>query len=747
MKHFRASEHRAERRVGRGRGELRVLGLALAGALASCSSATSVTVSALPDDGGGFLVSPSTTGFAVRPTFGPTTVASHPPPPISGGTLLVTRDGAHAVASDPERDNLYVVDLKTHAVVVIALTAGDEPGRLVEDGAARVHVALRSGGALVTLDPVKGSIVGRRAVCAAPRGLAWDATTDLVWVACATGELVGLPAAGGAASQSLTLERDLRDVVVNAGSVAVTKFRSAEVLRVSADGTVTRRDPLPSPDSSFAAHVAWRTVAGPGGTLVAVHQAESTNSVETQMQGGYGGGGCGPGGPVGFGGGTSGGGPVPNNGLPVTSPPSPIPVFDASPVVAVEDASLSTSLDAGSAADAAVDAGAPDFVAVDTGAPVPAPLPPPPPPPGLVGGGNLPGPSSSQGCIANANGAASSQLFSAVPVSTPPMGCLPSGIVVSVLTALAPDGSVILNTEFPGVLPVDVAISPDGSNVAAVSPGNAFTSGLGSLFLFNACGLTLDSRPILEKDGTSIQPIAVAFNGPQLLVQTRQPSELRIYTANLPEVSIALSPASREDTGHDVFHTQAGGMIACASCHPEGRDDGHVWTLNNSNRRTPSLQGTIAGTAPYHWPGDEADLNTLVNDVYTIRMNGGQLPPDQMGALTGWVQTVPAPPASTSSKSSAATRGQALFERADVGCASCHSGPKFTNNKTMDVGTGGSFQVPPLVGVAWRTPLMHDGCATTIADRFGKCSTSAHGSTGTLSASDISDLIAYLETL
>ena len=128
-------------------------------------------------------------------------------------------------------------------------------------------------------------------------------------------------------------------------------------------------------------------------------------------------------------------------------------------------------------------------------------------------------------------------------------------------------------------------------------------------------------------------------------------------------------------------------------------------------------------------------------------MSGDCLGPDQMGALTGWVQTVPAPPAPASSRSSASTRGKAIFERADVGCATCHSGPKFTNNQTVDVGTGGSFQVPPLVGVGWRTPLMHDGCAATIADRFGACATAAHGSTGSLSASDISDLVAYLETL
>src|SRR5215510_5771579 len=31
-------------------------------------------------------------------------LAATPPPPISGGTLLVMRDGVHAVAADPDRD-------------------------------------------------------------------------------------------------------------------------------------------------------------------------------------------------------------------------------------------------------------------------------------------------------------------------------------------------------------------------------------------------------------------------------------------------------------------------------------------------------------------------------------------------------------------------------------------------------------------------------------------------------------------
>ena len=70
------------------------------------------------------------------------------PPPISGGTLLVTADGDHVVAADPDRDRIYVVSLATHSLLeTLALRAHDEPGRVAEDDAHRVHVALRRGGA------------------------------------------------------------------------------------------------------------------------------------------------------------------------------------------------------------------------------------------------------------------------------------------------------------------------------------------------------------------------------------------------------------------------------------------------------------------------------------------------------------------------------------------------------------------------------------------------------------------------
>jgi hypothetical protein len=59
------------------------------------------------------------------------------------------------------------------------------------------------------------------------------------------------------------------------------------------------------------------------------------------------------------------------------------------------------------------------------------------------------------------------------------------------------------------------------------------------------------------------------------------------------------------------------------------------------------------------------------------------------------------------------------------------------------------MQVPSLVGLANHPPFMHTGCAQTLRDRFTTACGGGdkHGVTSGLAASDISDLISYLETL
>ena len=199
-----------------------------------------------------------------------------------------------------------------------------------------------------------------------------------------------------------------------------------------------------------------------------------------------------------------------------------------------------------------------------------------------------------------------------------------------------------------------------------------------------------------------------------------------------------------------MFHSNSGANIACASCHPEGGEDARVWEFAGIGpRRTQTLRGHVGGTEPFHWNGELADFDALFGEVYLKRMSGPTLASDQRRAMFAWINTIPSLPQSPPSDDAAVARGKALFaDTTHAGCVTCHSGPQLSNNATVDVGTGAMFQVPRLLGVAWRAPFLHDGCAASLTDRFGSCGGGdKHGVTSSLTAAQIADLVAYLGTL
>jgi mono/diheme cytochrome c family protein len=289
-----------------------------------------------------------------------------------------------------------------------------------------------------------------------------------------------------------------------------------------------------------------------------------------------------------------------------------------------------------------------------------------------------------------------------------------------------------------------------------VSPGNTYNAGLPTLYF----GSLIDFAQSNECENSALralgtegrQPVAVAFvNETDAVVQMREPAELWVLR-NLGQYSqrIVLGGASRRDTGHDVFHSNSGAGVACASCHAEGTDDGRVWDFSTGPRRTQALHRGLLATAPFHWSGDLPDLPHLIDEVLVGRMSGPRLDAGQETVLGRWLDRLPPQAVSPPADPQAVERGRLLFQDAAVGCSSCHNGPAFTNNATVDVGTyGGPFQVPSLLGVGGRAPYLHDGCARTLRERFvPRCGGGdRHGHTSQLSEAEIGDLVAYLETL
>ena len=230
--------------------------------------------------------------------------------PRDGGTLLVTSDGKTAVAADPDRDLVSMVDLPTRTLVAqLELPTGAEPGRLVEDASGQVHVLLRRGGGIADIDVATHSLVALRQVCALPRGIAFRASDSTLLVSCMTGALVTMDtnATNREPLARVTVEgpagpvTDLRDVLVIGSNVFVTTFRSATVLPIGPDGVVvgqpialnTRVDPSAGEAprgrppgrhaQSFVPAVAWRAVVGPTGDIVVVHEGGTDRVINVSL--------------------------------------------------------------------------------------------------------------------------------------------------------------------------------------------------------------------------------------------------------------------------------------------------------------------------------------------------------------------------------------------------------------------------------------------------------------------------------
>lgn len=535
-------------------------------------------------DGGG--VSTCAGGLDNRPVTEPTAA----PPAVSGGSMLVLRDGSFVIG-DVDRQAVWLVSADFQTVRRVALAVGEEPGRIVEGPTGRVFVTLRRSSELAELDIAAGLLARRLSTCALPRGLAWREGDSRLVVACLDGALETLDPVSGARTP-LPLRgalADVRDVVVDGARLLVTSFRAAQLQAVAADGSVTLVVPTPLP--GFEPHVAWRAASRPGGGAVFVRQQHRSTPFTSTSCAAYGG------------------------------------------------------------------------FAKDTRS---------------SGGGP---------------------------------GSLAAPVVQAEVVTVAPDSTTLstaLGSGFsPVVLPVDVAVSATGRVVVA-------SAGTGSVVLLEPA--MRREVPVVSGEGAFVT--AVAFRGDSAFAFSRQPAalwEVRL-DGSVQQVAL-LDGASVASTGHELFHRATPSGLACASCHPEAGEDGHVWPFFEGVRRTPTLRGGVASTKPFHWSGDLPTMASLMSAVMGNRMRGPSLSPERTTAVEDWLEAQPALPA-PGVDVAAVARGQALFESERTACASCHTGAQGTDNRTVDVGTGEALQVPRLVELARRAPWFHDGRMPTLEVRF-----------------------------
>ncbi|MCZ2343222.1 MAG: beta-propeller fold lactonase family protein [Bacteroidales bacterium] len=343
--------------------------------------------------------------------------------------------------------------------------------------------------------------------------------------------------------------------------------------------------------------------------------------------------------------------------------------------------------------------------------------------------------------------------------------------------------------------PWEAALSPDGKKIYTLYAG---TNDM------NISAVLDDDYVEIERIGNAVtvgkhpRAIRVSPDGKEVYIYNTLDYAVAVFTgdmrrklATIPVATPAHTPEWRR--GKELFQSALQPMgsarwIACSSCHPDGLTDGRVWENPEGNRRTPSLFG-LAHTHPIHWSADRDEVQDF---EYTIRgklMKGrglvnGPLEPRKgfapgaelneklagrsadLDALALYTNAFPmrlSPHILAPGKlSPEAERGKKLFFSTATQCATCHSGPYYTDGKKdppfnlHDVGTGvhkrekmgPKFDTPTLLGVYRVAPYLHDGRAPTLRDVLTTANPKdQHGKTSHLKPGEIDDLVAFLKSL
>jgi streptogramin lyase len=328
------------------------------------------------------------------------------------------------------------------------------------------------------------------------------------------------------------------------------------------------------------------------------------------------------------------------------------------------------------------------------------------------------------------------------PSGAPPAyygGC--QGIVVTTVTTVDPGGIVASSVPFDLPAPaIDLDIGPDGA-VALALLGNEDVSQPIAVRILDPFAETDNCvQPVTLPGfvGTDAAHATAIVNGPYGIAVA--------HTApfGLNGQAVGMREDTPYDLGWDTFHRATVSRASCVGCHPEGHEDGRTWRfVKEGVRRTQDVAG-VSETAPFHWGGELATLDDLMHEVHEVRMGAvGDVAPSVTAALGAFLDRVPPYRAPSSPTPDLVATGAGLF--VSSGCDECHTEPLPTENQ--DVGSGGSFQVPRLAGVRYRVPLMHDGCAETIRERFDPACGGTDHRDGHLTEPEIDALVAYLSTL
>jgi len=341
-------------------------------------------------------------------------------------------------------------------------------------------------------------------------------------------------------------------------------------------------------------------------------------------------------------------------------------------------------------------------------------------------------------------------------------------------------------------LPWGVAITPDKSKIFLTTAGSQSVTAIDVPQLLKtvrtrrqsfANDLSASAEYVTARIPVGHNPRGVALSpdGKRLYVANRLDDTLSVIDIETQKMisTIDLGGPTNVDAlrrGERLFYTAEfsfQGQFGCSNCHLDATIDGLQWDLEPDGFGKDIVDNrsleNLAGTEPFKWNGGNADMPTecgprtekfffrsqsftqqqltdLVTFVYSLpyrpnrnRLANGELTPDQERGKAIFERTM--------------TKKRAAIAEANQ-CTYCHNGPKYTNQKQINVGTGKLtdrspvIDVPQLPNVAYSAPYLHDGSAKSLEEIWTIYNPKdTHGVTNDLTKDELNDLIEYLKTL
>lgn len=341
------------------------------------------------------------------------------------------------------------------------------------------------------------------------------------------------------------------------------------------------------------------------------------------------------------------------------------------------------------------------------------------------------------------------------------------------------------NSTFVVANPWETAISPDARTVCTVFAGTD------DMYVCNVIDDDYKELTIRRVVKVGHNPRAVRFtpDGSRFYVFNSLDFDVVGYETDtlqrVADIKVSDNPLGEEKLlGKILFYSALQPMvgrrwISCSSCHPDGDSDGRTWHNPEGLRNTTALYA-MAWTHPLHWSADRDETQDFEHTIRGQLMQGQGLvrgkinesldKPNKglskgLDALAVYSNGHPVPlsPHSKAGLSDGAKRGKELFFSAETKCATCHSGPYYSDStpvkpyKLHDVGTGLSdksekmgplYDTPTLLSVYRTAPYLHHGEAKTLEDVLRKCNPDdKHGKTSHLDDKQVADLVEFLKAL